>query len=401
MATELNQFGLSISTKAELDASAQEGLVAIYGADTNFDSNTADGQYFGITTQATIDYLEVLLDVYNMFDPDNCVGVQQDNLYWINGIKRKAGNFSYQNITIVTDRALTLNGLDSNANEIDGIGYTVADNIGNEWVLLDTQNPASAGTYSYSFRSRNLGAIASTPNTITVPIDVILGVVSVNNPTGVSSLGTDAETDVQFNIRRNSSTAKSSTNSLDGLFSDISSLTGVSTVAVYENDGNVVDSDGIPAHGFWVVVDGGSDEDIGNTIYANVVKGMPSKGDETFNITTVQGQIYTARFDRPDSNPLYIKFDLKPIKSGITFDLTAIKAYMVANKVYNINESADTGSLTDLARNAIVAVNGAGSATALSLLISDDDSTWVSYLDSPSKKDKWILDSANITITEI
>jgi hypothetical protein len=401
MATELNEFGLSIATKAELDATAQEGLVDIYGEGTNFGSNTADGQYFGITTQTAVDYLEVLLDIYNMLDPDNTIGTQQDNLYWINGIKRKAGNFSFQTIQITTDRALTLNGLDANANDVDGIGYTIADNIGNEWVLLDTQNPASAGTYSYSFRSRNLGAISSSPNTITNPVDIILGVVSINNPTGVSSLGNEGETDTAFSIRRSRSFAKRSTNSLDGLFANLASLTGVATVAVYENDKDVVDSDGIPAQGFWVVIDGGSNEDIGNTIYQNVVKGLPSKGDEVVEITTIQNQIYTARFDRTDSNPLYIKFDLKPLKSGITFNLTAIKEYMVANKVYNINEDADTGSLTDLARNAIINVNGAGSATALSLLISDDDSTWVSFLESSSKKDKWILDVDNITITEI
>ena len=401
MATEINQYGLSIASKAELDEAAAAGLTLIYGSETNFDSNSADGQYFGITTQATEDYLEVLLDVYNMFDPDNTIGVQQDNLYWINGIKRKGASFSYQNITIVTDRALTLDGLDAQANDIDGVGYTVADNIGNQWILLGTQNPSAAGTYTYSFRAKTLGAISSAPNTITVPVSVVIGVVSINNATGVSSLGQDGETDSAFSARRNVSFANKAYNSLDGLYSDLLNLTGVATAAVYDNSSNVVDADGIPAHGFWAIVEGGSDEDIANTIYVNAVKSLPSKGDETYDIITIQGQVYTAKWDRPSSAPLHVKFNLKPLKLGQTFNLADIKAYIVANKTYLIGEYAETGSLTDIAIAAIAAVAGSGSGTALSLLISDDDSTWVSYLNAPDKKAKWILDVANIDITEI
>ncbi len=401
MPTELNQYGLSIASKAELDEAAAAGLTLIYGADANFDSNSADGQYFGITTQSTEDYLEVLLDVYNMFDPDNCIGTQQDNLYWINGIKRKGASFSYINITIVTNRALTLQGLDAEANNIDGLGYTVADNIGNQWILLDTQNPSGAGTYTYSFRSKTLGAITSAPNTITIPVSVVIGVTSINNATGVSSLGEDGESDPAFSLRRSASFANKAYNSLDGLYSDLLNLDGVVSAAVYENDTNIVDADGIPAHGFWVIIEGGSDADIANTIYVNVIKGIPSKGDEDYDIITVQNQVYTARWDRPSSDPLYVKFDLKALKIGQTFNLDDIKDYMVANKMYNIGEYADTGSLTDLAIAAITNTAGSGSGTALSLLISDDNSTWVSYLDAPDKKTKWILDAANIDITEL
>lgn len=401
MATELNQYGLSIASKAELDQAAQTQLTAIYGVDTIFDSNSSDGQYFGITTQATEDYLEVLLDVYNMFDPDNCIGTQQDNLYWINGIKRKGATFSYVNITITTDRSLTLQGLDAQANNIDGVGYTVADNIGNQWILLDTQSPSGAGTYTYSFRAKTLGAITSAPNTITVPVTVVIGVTSINNATGVSSLGEDGETDTQFNLRRNASFANKSYNSLDGLYSDLINLNGVVSAAVYENDSNIVDADGIPAHGFWVIVEGGSDADIANTIYVNAIKAIPSKGDETYDIVTIQGQVYTAKFDRPSSSNLYVKFNLKPLRVGQNFDLTAIKNYIVANKTYMIGEYAETGSLTDVAMAAITNTAGPNTGTALSLLISDDDSTWVSYLNAADKKSKWILSNANIEITEI
>lgn len=401
MATVIDENGLSIATKTELDDEAQTGLREIYGSDLTLGSNTADGQYFGITTQAQADALEKLLDIYNMFDPDNCAGIQQDNLYWINGVKRNPASYSFQNITITTDKALTLQGLDGEANNPDGTGYTVSDNVGNEWILLETQSPAGAGSYTYSFRAKTLGAITSLPNTITNPVTVVLGVTAINNATGVSSVGQDGETDPAFKLRRSRSFAKKSTNSLDGLFADLADLSGVVTVAVYGNDTNVVDADGIPAHGFWVVIEGGSAEDIGNTIYRNVVKGLPSKGDETINITTVQNQIYTARYDRPDTDPLYIRFNLKPLKVGQTFNQADIKDYIVNNKIYALNEPADTGSLTDLARDAIINTVGPNSGTPLSLEISDDNATWVSFLSAVDKKTKWILDIANITITEI
>jgi len=399
MPTIIDANGLSTATSTELQTAADTGLKDIYGADTNYDSNTADGQYFGITIQSIIDYLEVLLAIYNMFDPDNCVGVQQDNLYWINGIMRKGATYSYQNITITVDRALTLQGLDALADDPNGTGYTVADNLGNQWILLDTQTPSVAGAYTYSFRAKTLGAITTLPNTITIPVNIVLGVVSINNATGVSVEGKNGETDPAFKARRNVSFAKRATNSLDGLRADLLNLDGVVSAAVYENDTNFIDADGIPAHGSWSIVEGGSDVDIGTAIYKNVVKALPTKGLETYTLTTIQNQLYTARFDRPSSFPLFVKFDIKPLKIGQTFDEDAIKNYIVDNIFYNIYQEADTASLTEVASQAINAVSGNGSGVPLSLLISNDGVIWTSFLTPPTKKDRWVLDALNITIT--
>ena len=398
MPTTLDATGLSIASVQELVTQLITGYQSIYGADINFDSNTQDGQTINLQAQMTEDLLEVLLSVYNAFDPQAAIGTQQDRLYYINGLIRQAASFSYQDVQITVTQSLTLQGLDAAANDPNGTGYTVSDNADNQWILLDTQNPSVAGTYTYTFRAQNLGSLTSTPNTITIPVTVVLGVSAINNSTGVTSVGLNGETDAAFRTRQAVSYAIKSANSADGLYGALLNLTGVVYAAVYVNDTNSTDGNGIPAHGSWTVVEGGADSDIANLIYAYTTPGTPTKGSTSYDVTTIQGQTYVANFDRPTAIPLYVKFNIQALQSGQSFNTTAIANYIVANQTYGIGEEANTSTLTYQAMNAITNVSG-GLGVPLSLLISSDNSTWVSYLTTPTLADQWNLSAINIAIT--
>lgn len=398
MPTVIDKDGLTISTTAEILANLQVAFEAIFGVGTNFDSNTPDGQALNIFAQGCEDNLEAIQNIYNAFDPQAAIGTQQDRLYFINGIIRKGATYSYQDVVVTTRQGLTLSGLDAAANDPDGSGYTVSDNLGNQWILLDTQTPVTAGTYTYAFRAKNLGAINSAANTIIVPVTIIIGVVSVNNPTGVSALGTDGETDFAFRTRQAVSFALRGQNSLDSLYSNLLNLEGVISATVLENDNNAPDANGIPAHGSWSIVEGGADADIAQLIYAYRTGGTPMKGADTYDITTIQGQIFTAKFDRPISASLYVEFDIQALQPGQLFDEDAIKQYIVDNQKYNIGQPANTANLTYQAMQAINLVSG-GMGVPLNVLISDDGITWFDFLDTITPQYKWVLDVTNISIT--
>lgn len=399
MASIIDANGLTIAQTQDIIANFVLGYQTIYGSDINFDSNTQDGQTINIEAQSIEDVLEVLLNIYNAFDPQAAIGTQQDRLYYINGIIRKGATYSFQDIDVTVTQSVTLQGLDADADNPDGIGYTVADNFGNQWILLDTQTPSVADTYTYTFRAKNLGAITSLPNTITIPVTIILGVSAVNNPTGVTTVGLDGETDAAFRTRQAISFANRTTNSLDGLYSDLLNLTGVVDAAVYENDKNSEDDNGIPAHGSWTIVDGGADSDIANLIYIDRTAGTPMKGDTTYTITTIQGQSFVAQFDRPQSEALYIKFDIKPLQAGASFDESAIKNYIIANQAYKIGQEANTATLTYYAMLAINTVSGVGSGVPLNLLISINGTDWTDFLETSTLRKKWVIDADNIDIT--
>ena len=394
----LDGTGLTIDTLLALNTTLQTGYKAIYGADLNFDSNTPDGQALGLFAQQAIDVEELLNDIYTGFDPDNCVGVQQDRLYYLNGLRRQPATYSYLTVNITVNQSLTLQGLDTNINSATATGYTVTDNLGNNWILADTQTPSTSGTYPYNFRAQNLGAVNSAANSVTLPVSVVLGVTAINNPTSASTLGINGEPDPAFRLRRAQSFALQAYGSADALYSQLANLTGVTSVTVYRNNTGSTDSNGVPAHSIWVIIEGGADASIAQLIYVNAGYGG-MKGSSSYNITTVQGQIFTAYYDRPTSQPLYMKFNLKSTLAGQTFNISGIQNYISNNQSYAIGAFAETSSLT---YQAMMAITSTGAkAIPLDVFVSIDGSTWTDYVVPTGPNYQFVLSASNITITTI
>jgi uncharacterized phage protein gp47/JayE len=399
MTNQINNSGLILENLNDIIANLTTGLQEIYGIDINVDSNTPDGQLINIIAQAKIDILQLIQSIYNQFDPDSAIGIQQDYLYAINNIQRIGASYTYQNIQITTDRALTLQGLDANANVLDATGYTVADNLGNQFILLDTQNIADAGTYTFNFRSKGLGAINTTPNTITTPITIVLGVLSINNSTSASAIGIDGESDSAFRIRRAQSVALGSVGYLNGLLGALQNITGVVNASLFENNTSTTDANGIPANSIWAIVEGGANSDIAQEICQRKSAGCGMYGATTYNITLPSGQIFTAKFDRPTSKILYIKFDIKPLKTGQSFDTATIKTNFINLLTFKIGDAVDAYDLSLFAKQAIESVAGVDSGVPLNLQISKNNTNWFYYLTTDLLNEKWVASTTNTTIT--
>lgn len=395
MSDLFNENGLQTATAPELLSDLETAFKAIYGDDILLDSSTPDGQWLNILVQKGVDVRGLLMQLYNSFNPDNTQGAVLDQRCAINNVFRKGGTFTTVGINITTDRQVTLQGVDENYNSPEAVGYTIQDNEGNRFILANTTT-LSTGTTNVLFRSETLGEVLVLPNTITTPVTIVLGVVSVNNPTEATTLGVDEETDANLKIRRRQSVAVGSYGYLDGLQGALLQLEGVNDAKVYENFTSVTDANGIPAHAIWVVMDGGSSEDIGNTIYSKKAAGCNMKGSITYAITTPAETTFTARWDETDTAPLYIKFDLKSVVAGVSYDLDKIKTYIQNNLTYRIGQCAETSSITTLAQEAIDSVGG--QAYAVNVLISTDETNWVEYL-APIVASTYSL--SGIAITEI
>ena len=213
MANQVTAAGIETDSLTDIVAQLTADLQSIYGADINVDSDSPDGQWINSIAQVVIDELDLITQVYNSFDPDLAIGTVLDQRVTINGIQRLGGTYTTTAVTIVTDRALTLYGLDQTIQPV----YTVADNAGNQWQLIATQSPVAAGTYSYSFQAADPGAVLTTPNTITVPVTIVIGVSSINNPSTYISLGINEETDAALRLRRQKSVSLSSQGYYAGL----------------------------------------------------------------------------------------------------------------------------------------------------------------------------------------
>ena len=361
MSDSFDENGLQTATAPEILAELEQAFRDIYGNDILLDSSTPDGQWLNILAQKGVDVRGLLMQVYNSFNPDNAQGAVLDQRCAINNIFRKAGTFTTVSIDITTDRTVTLEGVDENYNNPEATGYTIQDNEGNRFILVNTQT-LSAGTTSVLFRAETMGNVVVLPDTITTPVTIVLGVLSVNNPTTAAEIGENEESDNKLRERRRQSVAINSFGYLNGLQAALLQLDGVNDAKVYENYTSSTDADGTPAHCIWVVMDGGSTADIANTIFSKKCPGTNMRGDITYTIITPAQTQFIAKWDEASITPLYIRFNIKPIDVGTTFDHDAIKAYIESNISFKIGEWAETASITTIAQEAIDANGGGGYA---------------------------------------
>lgn len=345
MPNQITAAGLETADYAELLAYYTTGYETIYGSDINLDQDSPDGQYMGIQIQAILDILDVITQVYNSFDPDLAIGNTLDMRVAINGIQRQAGTYTTTNITLVVSQALSLQGLSSDPQE----PYTVADNAGNNWILQTDQNPPSAGTYVYEFRSEKPGAVLTTPNTINVPVTVVLGIVSINNPTTYSTLGLNEETDAALRIRRQKSVAIGSQGYYAGLLAALENVTGVTAAFIYENLDSITNVDGVPGHSIWVIVTGSYlDADVANAIYAKRNAGCGMFGAVNYTITQIDGSPFVISWDVVVPEDLYIKFDASSLDGTNAPDTAAILAQLPVTFAPGVHAEVNINELATL-----------------------------------------------------
>lgn len=319
------------------------GLFQIYGTDINLDPNTPDGQLLNLIAQSKIDMLELIVQAYDSFDPDQAVGTALDKRCAINGIKRAGGTFTQQPISVTVDRALTLPGADTST-----APFTIKDTADNQYTLISTSPFITAGTYTLLFQANDVGPVASGLNTINQVVTVTLGVTAVNNVEPATSVGVAQESDADLRTRRARSVSIPSKGYLDGLIGSLLDLNGVTQVEVFENVTNVTDLRGIPAHSIWVIVAGGTATDIARVIYIKRSLGCGMKGSTTVDIVQADGLTLTIAFDRAEPQDLWIKFNVAAM-TGIV-DIDYLRQQLQQHLAYKINEMADSSEVVKLAK---------------------------------------------------
>ncbi len=393
--------GIQITSLQDVIDALTAGKKDIYGQEINVDQNTPDGQSINIDAQAIQDLKELIVQVYNTFDPDQAQGVNLDERAAINNIKRNGASYTFTDVSIVVDRAINLVGLDDTtedtpADEISTDVYTIADNAGNQFVLKDSQTIASAGTYVVSFRAKDIGEISTVINTIVTPITILLGIISVNNPTSAEITGINGESDADLRIRRSASIALGSIGFIESMRSGLNNVTDLQDQLVLENITSSTDSDGIPPHSYWIIVLGGSDTDVAEVIYNKRSGGTNFKGSEIVNVPEVDGGEFTVKFDRAINEDLYIEFNVQNITGSTAIDEDFVKSEMVRLIKYKINQTANKTDIETIIKTEILP-----NSYIQDLQVSDDDITYVELLETSTKQHIFVLDVSRISITVI
>lgn len=406
MPNSLGSTGLVTATQAELVTQYTGSLQAIYGASINLGPETPDGQWMMLVIQSVLDLEDLLVQIYNMFDPDNAIGSVLDQRVAINGIQRQAGTYTVTNITIVTTQSVNLYGLDQTAQPV----YTVSDNAGNQYQLQSTVLGTGVGSFTLAFQCATPGAITPTPNTITVPVSIVLGVSSINNPTTATTIGLNEETDAALKIRRQKSVSLPSQGYLAGLLAALENITGVTFASVQENNtGTTIASGpltGLPGHSIWVIVGGdvtgsATKAAIANAIYTkrNAGCGMYNSGDsgaQSYTITQVDGSQFVVYWDEVVPVDLFIKFTVSsldgvnaPNIAAMLNSTTGLIAKLVPGVFQQVNVNELATDVQSIDPNSLV--TNAGFSTSIS-------GSFTSTLTPSAANQQFVLSDADIVI---
>lgn len=392
MSDVLNENGLTLKTLTDIIDDLETDLKAIYGDDINIDADSPDGQAINIFAQAAIDLREVLQSIYASMDPNQAQGVVLDQRVALNGIQRNAGTFTVVPVIITVDRSVSLVGMDdeSESTDIPSGVYTIKDNAGTQFVLLDSVT-LSAGSTTVDFRAANIGAVEVSVGSLTTPVTVIAGVVSVNNTSGATTQGVDEETDTQLRIRREKSLAIVATGYLDSIEAALLSVDGVTEAVVYENYTDTIDADGIPPHSIWAIVEGGTDADIAAVLYAKKTAGAGFLGDEEVDVPRTYGRTYPVKFDRATEEDLYVQFSIS-LPGGV-IDTDALAADIVENVTWELGADAVGSVLTAY----VMSLNSRYQVSAMA--VSKDGLSYLEIVSPTSKGGRFVMATTRISIT--
>jgi hypothetical protein len=296
-------------------------------------------------------------------DPDQAIGTTLDMRVAFNCIKRQQGTYSTTDESIVTTGAVSLVGLDGASPLAPPANlYIVADAAGNQWCLVNSFDIGSAGTTILTFQSTTIGAIVTTANTLTVPVTVVAGVTSVNNPASQLSVGIAAETDAALKIRRRQSTSINATGFATAMTAALLNTPGVTYAQVYENETSstgIPENGAVPGHSVWVVVGGtASDLAIATAIYSKRSAGCNTFGAQSYSLPRVNGPNFTVNWDDVTAEALFVKF----VCDAVSGDLTGLNGtWTTGSKTVTLT----TGTTADLVEGYPVRATGLASGTTI------------------------------------
>lgn len=393
MPNQITTTGIQTASQSELVTQYTDAFEDIYSDDINLNPDTPDGQMMMIFIQTVLDIEDLIVQVFNMFDPDNAIGVILDQRVAINGIQRQVGTFSTTDITITASQSINLAGLDQDTQPV----FTVQDAQGNQWELITSQSGLGIGAHVLLFQAASPGAVLTTPNTITIPVTVVLGVAVINNPTSQTTIGIPEETDAQLKVRRQISVSLPSQGYLAGLLAALLNISGVTFAAVYENDSGTTDINGVPGHSIWVIVAGtGADSDIANAIYTKRNAGCGMFGSIDYGVTRPDGSVFLVFWDTVTTENLFIKFTATSLDGVSPPNIAAIRAGLVSSFVPGVAAEVNINVLA----TAVQAIDPNTLVTNAGFSLSEGGS-YTNTLTPTLKDQQFLVTQPNIIITPI
>lgn len=315
-ATGFHAFGLA-NWKSEIEALWQTA----FGSAIDLSATGPDGQIVGGLTGFFTDLEQLAETVYLARSPSGARGAGLSRLVPLNGISRKAAQFSTAPVahagtpgTVITAGSL--------------IG-SASDPTKPPWQTVGSVTIGGGGTITGSVQCTVAGPITAAAGDLTKKITPISGWTSVTN-TADAAPGLQVEADPALRARRAASVAMPSQALSDGLEAALLNLAGVTDAVVYLNNTGATDGKGLPAHSVNAIVLGGSAADIANAIWVKSSMGVTKVGAQSLVVNDTQGNPQLMQWDVPTDLDAYITIKLDRTPTNIAYIQAQFGAAIVA-----------------------------------------------------------------------
>lgn len=259
---------------------------------------TPQGQIATSITQIKGEINDNLRFLSNQINPKYSSGIYQDALAWLYFLIRKPAIPTVVNVECA--------GLDGT---VIPIGVKVRDASGNTYISTTT-GTIVAGQVAIVFENEEKGAIQAPSNTLTKIQQTVVGWESCNN-INAGVIGTNEETQQEFEARRYESVAKNAHGTLASIYAAVFEVDGVIDVYAIENvTGSSIFLDGfeVKEHSIYVCAKGGDDTEIASAIFAKKDVGADYNGNVVINIKDYNYSYpypnYDVKFQRPTDMPI-------------------------------------------------------------------------------------------------
>ena len=153
---------------------------------------------------------------------------------------------------------------------------------------------------------------------------IVTPVVGLNGATNPEDaiVGRNVETDSELRVRAAVGQKSRGAATIEAIKARLLEVTDVTQVTVFNNDSDVVDSNGLPAKSFRAYVQGGDDQDIFDELWQSKPAGIRADGDILGTVIDSQGISQSVRFARPVVKNVYIQVNI--YKDSAKFPLTGL-----------------------------------------------------------------------------
>ena len=281
-----------------LETSRQElvdSIQAKFGTafDLSVDSNA--GQELDSFNEIISQLWEVAQAVYWSQSPSTAEDVSLDNVASITNITRLPATKSTVTVTITGTPTTVVN---------TGFTASVDGNTDSRFVTLEDVIIGGGGTIDVEMTAEETGPILANTGTLTVIETPIVGVDSITNAAD-AILGRYIETNSELKSRRLTLLQRSGTAASSGIRNALLLLDNVVQALVL---------DGVIEHQINIIVQGGDDNEIAETIFLSVGAGLVVglQGAEIIPITDSQGITRDIKFARPSLIDVYMIINITP-----------------------------------------------------------------------------------------